>query len=100
MKVLLPAFGRLNRPTSASTFISRLRSRCSPGKPGLESGVTQTVPAALHNHQLLAGLGQVANDFLGRGVDDRGADRYAQHHVFTFFTGAVGAAAVGTTLGI
>ena len=58
------------------------------------------MPAALHNHQLLAGLGQVANHFLGRGVDDRGADRYAQYQVFAFFTGAVGAAAVGATLGI
>ncbi|MNE53445.1 hypothetical protein D3C80_1481770 [compost metagenome] len=35
MKVLLPAFGRPSRPTSANTFISIFRSRWSPGLPGV-----------------------------------------------------------------
>ncbi|CAI8950863.1 hypothetical protein EMIT0P291_50074 [Pseudomonas sp. IT-P291] len=67
---------------------------------GFETGVAQTVPAALHYHQFLTGLGQVADDLLSRGVDHRGADRNAQDQVFTLLAGAVRAAAVGATLGI
>src|SRR6185437_540355 len=36
MKVLLPAFGKPSRPTSASTFNSSFSSRSSPGVPGVK----------------------------------------------------------------
>src|SRR6267143_1976963 len=35
MKVDFPALGSPSRPTSASTFSSSLRARCSPGSPGV-----------------------------------------------------------------
>ncbi|MNP23887.1 hypothetical protein D3C76_1166150 [compost metagenome] len=57
------------------------------------------MPAALNHHQLLARLDQVADDFLGGGVDHRGADRHAQDQVVAFLAGAVGAATVGAALG-
>ncbi|MNO66648.1 hypothetical protein D3C76_574430 [compost metagenome] len=58
------------------------------------------MPAALGDHQFLPRGYQVADHFLGRGVDHGGANRHAQEQVFTFLAGAVGAAAVGATLGL
>src|SRR5690606_36352844 len=36
MKVLLPAFGKPSRPTSASSFSSSFSTRCSPSSPGVD----------------------------------------------------------------
>ncbi|MNE53136.1 hypothetical protein D3C80_1478440 [compost metagenome] len=52
------------------------------------------------HQQTLPGLGQVADDFLGAGIDHRGADRHRQGHVFTLAPGAVLAATVLPALGI
>ncbi|MNH12999.1 hypothetical protein D3C79_725570 [compost metagenome] len=65
----------------------------------LETGVAQPVPATLRDHQLLAGGNQVTDHFLRGSIDHGGADRHAQEQVFTLLTGAVGATAVGATLG-
>lgn len=67
---------------------------------GFETGVTEAVPAALSDHQPLTGLGQVADDFLGIGVDHGGTDRHRQDQVVALGPGAVLAAAVLAALGI
>ncbi|MND42848.1 hypothetical protein D3C80_336320 [compost metagenome] len=67
---------------------------------GLEAGVAQAVPAALGHQQALTGLGQVADDFLGGGIDDGGAHRHRQDQVIALASGAVLAAAVLATLGV
>ncbi|MNP23736.1 hypothetical protein D3C76_1164560 [compost metagenome] len=58
------------------------------------------MPAALSHQQALTRLGQVANDFLGGGVDHGSAHRHRQDQVFTLAPGAVLAAAVLAALGI
>ncbi|MCY1359566.1 hypothetical protein D9M69_461440 [compost metagenome] len=58
------------------------------------------MPAALGHQQALTGLGQVADDFLGGGIDDGGAHRHRQDQVIALAPGAVLAAAVLTALGI
>jgi len=114
MKVLLPAFGRPNRPKLASVgqdfhfhlqvaLIARLAwgglARRTVGAR-LETGVAQAVPAALGDHQLLARGDQVTDHFLGRGVDHGGADRHAQEQVLALLAGAIGAATVLAALGL
>jgi len=58
------------------------------------------VPAALGHQQALTFDGQVADDFLGVGIDHRGADRHRQGQVFALGAGAVLAAAVRAALGL
>ena len=52
------------------------------------------MPAALGDHQALTGLDQVANHFLSRHVDHRGANRHRQDQILALGAGAVGAAAL------
>jgi hypothetical protein len=65
---------------------------------GLETGVTQTVPAAWPPSA--SGPAWSGHRSLPGWIDHGGADRHAQEQVFTLLAGAVGAAAVGATLGI
>ncbi|MCY1433874.1 hypothetical protein D9M71_499150 [compost metagenome] len=85
------------------TLLARLARRSLAWRAvgtGLESSVTQAVPAAMSHQQALSGLDQVTDDFLGAGVDHRGTHRYAQLQILALLAGAIGAATVGTALGI
>src|SRR5699024_1436078 len=50
--------------------------------------------------QALAGLGQVADDFLGAGIDHGGTHRHRQDHILTLGARAIGTAAILAALGI
>ncbi len=53
--------------------------------------VAQAAAATLGHQQAITMLGQVADDFIGGHVDDHGADRHGDDHVFA--TLAIGLAA-------
>ena len=44
----LPTFGKPTRPTSASSFSSRIMSRSTPGRPGLAKHLTFPSAFILH----------------------------------------------------
>ena len=66
----------------------------------LETAIAQPVPAALSHQQALPRLDQVANDFLGGGIDHRGSHRHRQLQIITLAPGTVTATTILPALGI
>src|SRR5699024_5776793 len=63
-----------------------------------ETGIAQTVPAALSNQQTLTVFGHIAHGFTSTLVDYTRTYRHFNRHVFTALTGTVAACAILTAL--
>src|SRR5690606_24643629 len=74
-------------------------ARCAVGT-GFEACITQAMKTTLGHFQFLAVLGEIAEDFLGIHINDRGAHGHGQNEVRTLVACAVLAAALLAIFGL